>query len=134
MVYCKKKISKGSNYRKSYLILLERTCGQCYKASTSVNYDSRIILSSKLLIIMPLSNVNYDCMGFIRSDTDLLYRKKPLYEKKCKLQMVHSSNQIIRDFWKMFLKSTKRKRRKGKRCRKFSFKRLWRVKLTYIVS
>ena len=40
--------------------------GESHKASTSVNYDSRVVLTSKL-IIYESRDVNYDRRGFIRA-------------------------------------------------------------------
>ena len=49
---------------------MTRTCGKYYKASTSINYDSRVVLTSKLLKgIYDSRLVNYDHRGFIRLAT-----------------------------------------------------------------
>ena len=47
----------------------EITCGQSYKASKSVNYDSRVVLATKLLTFNDSRLVNYDRRGFIRLAT-----------------------------------------------------------------
>ena len=49
--------------------LLRRTSGQSYKNSTLVNYDSRVVITSKLLILTTPRVVIYERRGFIRLAT-----------------------------------------------------------------
>ena len=51
------------------MAIVGNTNGQSYKASTSINYHSRVVPNNKLLLFMT-RGIDYDHRDFIRLTTD----------------------------------------------------------------
>ena len=64
-------IDKFYHLPRLYIASWKLPVGKCYEASTSVNYDSRVNLTSKLPIFMTL---DYDRWGLIRSTVDWMLK------------------------------------------------------------
>ena len=63
--------SKPTGYKPVKL----ETCGQSYKDSTIINYDTRVMLTSKLLIVTPLE-MWITIVGLYKIDHKILFHEK----------------------------------------------------------
>ena len=70
-------------------------CGQSYKASTIVNYDSRVVIMGYFQVRYDSRVVIYDCRGFIRFATENNLKTKTNDAKGSKDKQVSGCDSVV---------------------------------------
>ena len=70
-------------------------CGQSYKASTIVNYDSRVVIMGYFQVRYDSRVVIHDCRGFIRFATENNLKTKTNDAKGSKDKQVSGCDSVV---------------------------------------